>query len=105
MDTGYLLGKCPSCWQPLPLPPRGTEDKGSTQGSREGPGEVVDITIGPAGSCSAGVWLCRAGAHVGTHDVFRSVCTRCVCTWGLLICRYRCEWAGRGSRTCLCMTV
>lgn len=69
--------------------PSGTEDKGSTQGSREGPGEVVDIAIGPPGSC---LGRCVAVQGRGTHGYTRCVqecvcacmCARCVSVPGIV---------------------
>lgn len=108
VGTGYLLGKCPLCWQPLPLPLRGLRTRGALRAAERGLAREWTSPLDLLGLASAGVWLCRAGAHVGTYGVFRSVCVHAcvqdVCVYlGLLICRYRCVCAGWGSWTCLCL--
>lgn len=81
--TGHLLGKCPLCWQPLPLSHRGLRKRGALRAAERG---------------LARWWT----GHTWVHTVCPGVCVCvwggvCMCTWGLLICRVQCECAGLGS--------
>lgn len=55
----YLLGKCPLCWHPLPLPHHGLRKRGALRAA-EGLARL-DESLDPPGLASADVQLCRAG--------------------------------------------
>lgn len=70
--SGYLLGKCPLCQEPLPLPRAGLRGRGTLR-ETEAPVTLWTFTVQPPGLALADARLCWE-KHLWVHTMCFGVC-------------------------------